>query len=88
MIAQRITQPWFQKLTLAMITLYLYGSICIKYIIGAESFEYGVAYTFWDNEKGFADALGGYDPYNIGIVLFGILSIYFSFGNIENAKTL
>jgi hypothetical protein len=30
----------------------------------------------------------GFDPYYLGIAVFGSLSIYFSFGNIENAKTL
>lgn len=66
---------------------YMYGAICLKYVSGAESFDQGIAYTFWDDDKGFENALG-FDPYYIGICVFGTLSIYFSFGNIENAKTL
>ena len=68
-------------------TVYMYGAICLKYVSGAESFDSGIAYTFWDSDEAFQDWLG-FDPYYIGIMIFGSLSIYFSFGNIENAKTL
>ena len=30
----------------------------------------------------------GFDPYYISILIFGFFSCYFSFGNIENARTL
>ena len=66
----------------------MYGAICLKYVSGAESFVSGISYTFWSGEDGFKDAIGGFDPYYLGLLLFGSLSIYFSFGNIENAKTL
>lgn len=68
-------------------TVYMYGAICLKYVSGAESFDSGIAYTFWDSDEKFEEFLG-FDPYYIGILIFGSLSIYFSFGNIENAKTL
>jgi len=67
--------------------IYMYGAICLKFVSGAESFEFGVSYTFWGNQNGFQNALG-FDPYYLGILIFGFFSIYFSFGNIENAKTL
>lgn len=65
----------------------MYGAICFKYVSGAESFVLGVSYTIWGNETGFHEKLG-FDPYYLGIFVFGFFSIYFSFGNIENAKVL
>ena len=65
----------------------MYGALCLKYVSGAQSMVLGVSYTFWGDEKSFGEKLG-FDPYYLGIIVFGALSIYFSFGNIENAKTL
>ena len=72
---------------MVFMTLYIYGAICLKFVSGSESFEAGIAFTFWDNKQGLRDWLG-YDPYYMGLFVFGFFSLYFSFGNIENAKTL
>jgi len=66
----------------------MYGAIMLKFVSGADSFDFGVSYTFWGNQRGFQKAMNGFDPYYLGILVFGFFSIYFSFGNIENAKTL
>jgi len=65
----------------------LYGAITLKYVGGAQSFEAAVNSTFFSEEGGFRRWLG-FDPYYVGISIFTFFSIYFSFGNIENAKTL
>ena len=65
----------------------MYGALCLKYVSGAESFVLGISYTFWGDSDSFEKKLG-FDPYYLGIITFAVLSIYFSFGNIENAKTL
>jgi len=65
----------------------MYGAICLKFVSGAESFELGISYTIWQDETGFGKYIG-FDPYYLGILVFGFFSIYFSFGNIENAKVL
>ena len=67
--------------------IYVYGAVCLKYVSGAESFVDGVSFTIWGNSTGLNEFLG-FDSYYLGIVIFGALSIWFSFGNIENAKTL
>lgn len=87
MVAERVATPFIKKFIIVVMTIYMYGAICLKYVSGAESFDSGIAYTFWDSEEGFENWLG-FDPYYIGILIFGFFSIYFSFGNIENAKTL
>lgn len=86
-VAQRISNPYFKNFIMIVLCFYMYGAICLKYVSGAESLESGIAYTFWDDQDAFEKWLG-FDPYYIGILIFGSLSIYFSFGNIENAKTL
>ena len=65
----------------------MYGAICFKYVSGAQSFVLGVSYTIWGDETTLEKKLG-FDPYYLGISVFGFFSIYFSFGNIENAKVL
>jgi hypothetical protein len=65
----------------------MYGALCLKYVSGAESFVLGISYTFWGDGDSFEKKLG-FDPYYLGIIIFAVLSIYFSFGNIENAKNL
>lgn len=87
MVAKRIGKPWLKHLIVILIILYMYGAICLKYVGGAESFELGLAYTFWGHKEGFRDAIG-FDPYYVGISIFGFFSLLFSFGNIENAKVL
>ena len=87
MVADRIAKPYVKNVIIIVLITYMYGAICLKYVSGAESFVSGISYTFWDQESEF-ETWCGFDPYYIGIILFGSLSIYFSFGNIENAKTL
>lgn len=72
---------------MTLLGIYIYGAICLKYVGGAESFVAGINHTFWNEEDGFQKWLG-FDPYYFGLSVFGFFSIYFSFGNIENSKTL
>lgn len=86
-VASRVGPPWFKYFIIFMIIIYMYGAICLKYVSGAESFDLGISYTFWGNETGLQEAIH-FDPYYLGIFVFGFFSTYFSFGNIENAKVL
>lgn len=87
-IAKRVAPFWYKYFIIGMIILYMYGAICLKFVSGAESFVLGLDYTFWQRKGGFKEALNDFDPYYIGIIVFGFFSLFFSFGNIENAKTL
>jgi hypothetical protein len=86
-VAERIAVPKIKILIIILLVIYMYGAICLKFVSGAESFDAGIAYTFWGNEHGLEDWLG-FDPYYFGLAVFGFFSLYFSFGNIENAKVL
>lgn len=73
---------------IVIMTIYMYGAICLKFVGGAESFVSGINHTFWVHDsKGFENWIG-FDPYYFGLLVFGFFSLYFSFGNIENAKVL
>lgn len=87
-VAQRIAGNKTKNFIIVILVIYMYGALCLKYVSGAESLVQGISYTFWGNGDGFKNAMGGFDPYFLGIAVFGFFSIYFSFGNIENAKTL
>lgn len=87
-VADKIARQWVKYLIMIILTLYMYGAICLKYVGGAESFVTGVNHTFWPNDsEGFQKFLP-FDPYFLGLFLFGFFSVYFSFGDIQNAKTL
>ena len=70
-----------------ILVVYMYGAMCTKYASGAESFSKAISYMIYKNEgawkEAWADAI---DPYYLGIIVFGSLSLLFSFGNIENSK--
>ena len=67
----------------------MYGAICLKFVSGAESFVAGVSYSIWHNETGLDTWIGkAGSGYYFGLFVFGFFSLYFSFGNIENAKVL
>ena len=65
----------------------MYGAMWLKYVAGSKSLVEGVSVTLY-NEKDMLEEKIGFDPYYIAILLFATISIYFSFGNIENAKGL
>lgn len=87
-LAERLSSDKkIKNLILLILGIYMYGAIILKYVGGADSFEAAVNHTFWEEDSGFRTWLG-FDPYYLGIAIFGFFSMYFSFGNIENAKTL
>ena len=71
-----------------IICLYMYGAMVAKYVGGAESFVAGISYTLWEDMNAWEEKWPGFDPYYLGLILFGSLSMLFSFGNIENSKTV
>lgn len=85
-MAERIANDYWKIFFIVIMVIYMYGALCLKYISGAESFVSGVSFTFWGDDDGFNKWLG-FDAYYFGIIIFGFFSLYFSFGNIENAKT-
>jgi hypothetical protein len=52
-VADRIANPFVKKFIIVILALYMYGAICLKYVSGAESFDSGIAYTFWDSDDAF-----------------------------------
>jgi hypothetical protein len=86
-VGETIINKTCKNAIIFILTIYVYGAVCLKYVGGAESFVDGVSHTIWGNSTGLSEALG-FDSYYLGIMIFGGLSIWFSFGNIENAKTL
>jgi len=83
-----VAKPWVKKLIIVILVIYMYGAICFKYVSVAESFVAGVNHTFWPKDATGFEKWLGFDPYFLGLLIFGFFSTYFSFGNIENAKTL
>lgn len=52
-IAERLAPSWVRTSIIVILVIYMYGAICLKFVSGAESFEAGIAYTFWDDNTGF-----------------------------------
>jgi len=73
-----------------VIIIYMYGALSLKFVSGAVSFEQAVSHIIFSEDK-----VGCYwhhvwyptfDPYYVGLILFGFFSCAFSFGDIENSK--
>ena len=88
LMAEDFVPRWVKFVLFFFLILYMYGAMCLKYIAGAESLAKGVSVTIYDNEEELRHKLNGFDPYYIGVIIFATVSIYFSFGNIENSKML
>ena len=52
-IAQRVSGKPLSNGIIFIMIIYMYGAICLKYVSGADSFDFGVSYTFWGNQRGF-----------------------------------
>ena len=87
-LTDEFVPKWVKYLIFSNLVLYMFGSILLKYVAGAESFSQGLSVTLYGTKEGFKDKWGGFDPYYVGVVIFASLSLYFSFGNIENIKWL
>ena len=89
MLADTFCAKWIKIVLMIILTIYMYGAMCLKYASGAESFVQAVSFTlFNDAGRWTRDWEPTFDPYYLGIIIFGSLSLLFSFGNIENSKTL
>jgi amino acid permease len=86
-LAEDFVPKWVKFVLFFFLILYMYGAMCLKYVAGAESLVQGISTTFWNREDDLEKKIG-FDPYYIALLIFASISIYFSFGNIENAKVL
>lgn len=87
-IAKHFNGNWAKNLAIVTLILLMYGAMLLKYVVGAESFEYALSYLIYKDECGWYDDWKAFDPYYLGLIVFASLSIFFSFGDLENAKTL
>lgn len=86
MIADRIARPWVKYSIMGILIVYMYGAMCLKYVSGAQSLYQGVSFLAYGNAGKLEEEFSGVYP--ISILIFGTLCIVFSFGDIENSKTL
>jgi hypothetical protein len=85
-LCERISNVYVKNSFIIILVIYVYGAVSLKYVTGAISLQEGCSYLFTGEEgKWVTDAPW---TYYIGIAVFAILSICFSFGDIENSKTL
>lgn len=86
-LVETFCAKWIKVVMMIILTIYMYGAMCLKYASGSESFVQAVSFTIFHDANEWAKR-SPIDPYYLGIVIFGSLSLFFSFGNIENSKTL
>ena len=87
-LVETFCMEWIKIVVMIILVVYMYGAMCLKYASGAESFVQAVSFTIWGNVNTWEEKWKPFDPYYIGILIFGSLSLMFSFGNIENSKIL
>ena len=79
------SHKYFRYAVFAVLIIYVYGAMLLKYVAGAKSFAEGMSMTIYGNTDTLKEKLF-IDPYYLGIIIFGVLSTFFSLGNIENSK--
>lgn len=84
-MAERFCSAWIKNAAMIILVIYMYGAMCLKYASGAASFVTAVSYLVYENANKWKEEFM-FDPYYLGIMIFGVLSLAFSFGNIENSK--
>jgi hypothetical protein len=85
-LCERISNSYIKNSFIVILVIYVYGAVSLKYVTGAISLQEGCSYLFTGEEgKWVTDAPW---TYYVGIAIFAVLSISFSFGDIENSKTL
>jgi hypothetical protein len=86
-MVERFCAPWIKYASMTILVIYMYGAMCLKYASGAASFETAMSYMIYSDADQWKKEFI-FDPYYLGIFIFGFLSLFFSFGNIENSKGL
>jgi hypothetical protein len=86
-LVETFCAKWIKVVMMIILTIYMYGAMCLKYASGSESFVQAVSFTIYNDANKWT-RISPFDPYYLGIIIFGSLSLFFSFGNIENSKTL
>ena len=87
-LSEEFCANWIKNFFMIILTIYMYGAMCLKYASGAESFVQAVSFTLFHDAGEWTRRWTYFDPYYLGIIIFGSLSLMFSFGNIENSKNL
>lgn len=72
---------------LSVIIIYMYGAMILKYVAGSESFVEGVSMTIFGAQDELKEKMP-FDPYYIGLFVFGFFSVLFSLGNLEEYKVV
>ena len=85
-LAERIAAPWVKIAITVILVIYVYGACALKYVTGAISLQEGLSFLFNGQEGLWVEKYPW--TYYVGLIVFGALSIGFSFGDIENSKTL
>jgi hypothetical protein len=86
-MAERFCATWIKNGMMVILVIYMYGAMCLKYASGAASFVTAISYMMYQDADRWKYEFP-FDPYYLGIMIFGACSLFFSFGNIENSKYL
>lgn len=86
-MVERFCAPWIKIFVMVVLVIYMYGAMCLKYASGAASFVTAISYMIYNDPDEWKKEFP-FDPYYLGILIFGSLSLFFCFGNIENSKYL
>jgi hypothetical protein len=86
-LVERFCAPWIKIIVMVILVIYMYGAMCLKYASGAASFVTAISYMKYNDPDEWKKEFI-FDPYYLGIIIFGSLSLFFCFGNIENSKYL
>lgn len=85
-LAERVSHNWVKVSIIVILVIYVYGAVALKYVTGALSLQEGLSKIFTGSDGTWKTDYPW--TYYVAIAIFGVLSIAFSFGDIENSKNL
>lgn len=85
-LAEKLAGVWLKNVFIIILTIYVYGAVSLKYVTGAISLQEGLSFLFTGSEGKWTTDYPW--TYYVSIFIFGFFCSIFSFGDIENSKTL
>ena len=61
-VAMEVSNKSVKIFIVVILSIYMYGAICLKYVSGAKSLNVALSYTFWSDAEAFQNKIG-FDPY-------------------------
>ena len=76
-----------KRLILVLLSVYMFGAMILKAVAGSESLIESVSFNIYGDRYQLEEETRA-NPYYVGLVIYCVFTLAFTFGNIESSKWL